>query len=125
MKTTLALVLFMACLMAARAQREVNIAFEEFGEVYPGLLYESAVVYQSSVVYLAPVVYYAPVYYLGGALQAEVYEPAPCAPSTVFVIGSAPGSSYGYGHCGSVGSTVIHFGGGQAARQGYYYRHWR
>ena len=92
----------------------------------PAIVYEAPVTYAAPVVYQAPVAYYAPVFYMltPGQIAALCQPPPPpcpppCpAPSTVTFIGGN-GPSYTIAHWSSPCPTVIHFGGAQAAAQGY------
>ena len=127
MKTNLApiwLAFIVLTLVAARggalAQEYRDPAETPLGELTdnyaPGsVVYEAPVVYNGPVLYETPVFYNGPVYYVNQAPEsvAPVSAPAPPASwgeaSTVLVIGTG-GGSYGYGHHGDSGQSVILFG---------------
>jgi hypothetical protein len=120
---TLKMLLLVGFCSAGAAQAQEGPVGPPPQEVYfvPSVVYEQPVVYEAPVVYEMPVVYMAPVTYgapapAGGPCQS--CQPPCIAPSTVVVIG-AGGGPYGYSTCGNSCSSVIHFGCGQAASQGY------
>jgi len=83
--------------------------------------YSAPVVYQAPVVYMAPVMYAAPVMYMAPVYYMMAAANAACPPqSTVSVtyIGGSHSSLNQPPNC-QTGVQVIHFGGGQAAREGY------
>ena len=88
----------------------------------PSVVYEQPVVYEAPVDYQMPVVYMAPVTYMAPPPAGCPCQPPCPAPSTVVFIGGG-GGPYGYSTCGNSCSTVIHFGCGQAASQGYQFNH--
>jgi hypothetical protein len=118
MKTTLALIRISlialtvagAATLAQDNESNADSAVKQESPDATTVVYEAPVTYYEPVVYQASVVYNAPVYY--GSAPSTPVDAGPLADaplSTVLVIG-APGGSYGYGHAGASGETVVPFG---------------
>ena len=116
MKTYIQFVLALAAAGIASAQ-ESDV--EPFA-TEPTIVYAAPVVYESPVVYQAPVTYEAPVYYAGVETPGPAEANCAAASTVMYIGGGCARSSV---NCGSSGSTVIHFGGGQACSHGYYFNH--